>query len=38
MSRLEQIIEQLMKISHDPRKQLERYQSEGKHVGGCFPP
>lgn len=38
MSRLEQIIEQLMKISHDPRKQLERYQSEGKKVVGCFPP
>lgn len=38
MSRLEQIIEQLVEVSHNPRKQLERYQSEGKKVVGCFPP
>lgn len=27
-----------MEVSHNPRKQLERYQSEGKKVVGCFPP
>ncbi len=38
MSKLNELLDQLMEVSKTPDKQLKKYLAEGKKVVGCFPP